>query len=60
VDTEGRILDAAAGTLLAESTGRYVAASEARKRELREAYGVRDMSAGGVDAPDSVDGAGQR
>ena len=41
VDTSGRLVDARDGTILAESHGRYVAASEARKRELRAAYGFR-------------------
>ena len=41
VDTVGRIVDAETDTLLAEATGRYVAASESRKRELRQAYGFR-------------------
>ncbi len=59
MDTQGRLVDAATGTLLAESTGRYVAASESRKRELREAYGVRPIDAGvGVrGTPESVDAA---
>jgi acyl-coenzyme A thioesterase PaaI-like protein len=38
VDTAGRILDPATGTELATATGVYVAAGEARKRELRERY----------------------
>lgn len=55
MDTEGRIVDASTGTLLAEATGRYVAASETRKRELREAYGVRDLSEDGSGTPARVD-----
>jgi acyl-coenzyme A thioesterase PaaI-like protein len=39
VDTEGRIIDAATGTVHARSTGVYVAADQARKRELRAEYG---------------------
>ena len=38
VETEGRIVDAADGTLLATATGTYVAADEERKRELRARY----------------------
>ena len=67
MDTEGRIVDAATGTLLAESTGRYVTASESRKRELRQAYGVRplagepsEIEADAVDTPDRVDGSTDR
>jgi acyl-coenzyme A thioesterase PaaI-like protein len=41
VDTAGRIVDPVDGTILATATGRYVAASEARKQELRQAYGFR-------------------
>ena len=50
VDTAGRIVAADDGTVLAEATGRYVAASDARKRELRQAYGFRFAD----DTPDTV------
>jgi acyl-coenzyme A thioesterase PaaI-like protein len=60
IDTEGRIVDGASGLLLAESTGRYVAASESRKRELRQAYGVQPVPTDPGDAaemstPERVD-----
>ena len=59
VDTAGRIVAADDGTLLAEATGRYVAASESRKRELREAYGFRladgPRSIAAAGTPDPVD-----
>ncbi len=38
--TAGRILDATTGAELATAQATYVAATEARKRELKEAYGV--------------------
>jgi acyl-coenzyme A thioesterase PaaI-like protein len=38
VDTAGRILDPATGVELTTATGVYVAADEARKRQLRERY----------------------
>jgi acyl-coenzyme A thioesterase PaaI-like protein len=38
VDTAGRIVDAATDRELATATGLYVAADEARKRELRQRY----------------------
>ena len=63
VDTSGRIVDALDGTILAESQGRYIAASEARKRELAEAYGFRIVprtetgSPGTVDEPGATDAA---
>ena len=38
VDTAARIVDAKTGQELATATGVYVAADEARKRELRERY----------------------
>ena len=38
--TAGRIVDAETGTELATAEATYVAASEARKRELKERYGV--------------------
>ena len=55
VDTAGRIVDADDGTVLAELHGRYVAASEARKRELAEAYGFRLVPPADAGTPDSVD-----
>ena len=55
VDTAGRIVDAGDGTVLAESQGRYVAASEARKRELAEAYGFRLVPPTEAGTPDPVD-----
>lgn len=66
MDTEGRIVDAATGTLLAESTGRYVTVSESRKRELRQAYGVSPLPGepsdvdDSVGTPDRVDGSSDR
>jgi uncharacterized protein (TIGR00369 family) len=38
--TAGRILDAATGAELAVAQATYVAASDTRKRELKERYGV--------------------
>jgi acyl-CoA thioesterase FadM len=38
--TAGRIVDANTGTELAAAQATYVAASDARKRELKELYGV--------------------
>jgi acyl-coenzyme A thioesterase PaaI-like protein len=58
VDTSGRIVDALDGTVLAESQGRYIAASEARKRELAEAYGFRIVPTTGAGSPGPVDGPG--
>jgi acyl-coenzyme A thioesterase PaaI-like protein len=55
VDTVGRIVDAGNGTVLAESHGRYVAASEARKRELAEAYGFRVVPTSDAGTPEPVD-----
>ncbi|MGK2852167.1 MAG: PaaI family thioesterase [Candidatus Limnocylindrales bacterium] len=40
IDTEARLTDATAGTVLASATGVYVAADESRKAELRERYGI--------------------
>lgn len=54
VDTEARLVDAATGETLATATGVYVAADEARKRELRERYGFRPLTTTGT--PDDVDG----
>jgi acyl-CoA thioesterase FadM len=55
VDTAGRIVDARDGTILAVSPGRYVAASEARKRELALAYGFRLVPADASGSPGTVD-----
>ena len=41
VDAEAKLVDAETGADLATATGTYVAADEARKRELRARYGVR-------------------
>lgn len=63
VDTSGRIVDAD-GVVLATSVGLYVAADEARKRELREQYGFRFVDRGReapvehTDLPGRVDGRG--
>jgi uncharacterized protein (TIGR00369 family) len=38
----GRIVDAESGLELASAEATYVAASDAKKRELKERYGVRD------------------
>ncbi len=38
--TAGRIVDAASGKELAVAQATYVAASESRKRELKERYGL--------------------
>jgi hypothetical protein len=35
------VVDLATGTVLASAEGTYVAADEARKRELRQRYGLR-------------------
>ena len=60
VATAARIVDAATDEELASSSGMYVAASSERKRELRERYEFRPISAGAasghVDPPDTVDG----
>jgi uncharacterized protein (TIGR00369 family) len=59
VATAARIVDAATDQELASSTGMYVAASPERKRELRERYDFRPVSAGPAagrpDVPDTVD-----
>ena len=44
VDTAARLTDASTGGALATATGVYVAASEARKRELRQRYGYRPLT----------------
>jgi len=46
VDTAGHILDASTGEALATATGVYLAAGEARKRELRQRYGYVPLSEG--------------
>jgi acyl-coenzyme A thioesterase PaaI-like protein len=53
VDTEARLVDADTGETLATATGVYVAADEARKRELRERYGWTILA--DRDTPDSGD-----
>ena len=50
IDTAGEILDAATGDVLARAEGRYVGASEERKRELKARYQVRMID----DVPDMV------
>ncbi len=60
VETAGRIVDAD-GTLLATAEGVYVAADEARKRELQERYGYRIRASrepGRTDTPAPVAAAG--
>lgn len=52
VEAAGRILNPADGTELATATGVYVAAGEARKRELRDRYRYVPVT----DAPDPVAG----
>jgi uncharacterized protein (TIGR00369 family) len=44
VETSGRIVDSETGEVLATATATYVAASEARKRELQERYGFRRLT----------------
>jgi hypothetical protein len=39
------VVDVVAGTELAAATGSYVAANEARKRELQARYGFRRLEA---------------
>ena len=51
VDTEGHILDAATGAVHATATGVFVAADEARKRQLREEYGWVDQAPATSAAP---------
>lgn len=56
--TEGRILDAGTGEVLASSEGAYVAAPPERLAELKARYQLRrvdDRAAGPPDAPDRVD-----
>ena len=59
VDTAGRIVDAADGTLASRAPKRYVAAADDRKRELRRTYGFRALPTGestgeSTATPDSV------
>ena len=58
-DTEGTITDTATGDILVTAAGVYLAADDARKRELRQRYGWRALEAGGAadDMPDTVDRA---
>ena len=58
VETSGRIVDPADGTVLVTATAVYVAADEARKRELRERYGYVPRVSGptAVDTPVVVEG----
>ncbi len=53
--TEGRLLDAATGDLLATSTGTYVAAPPERLAELKARYRLRPAD-DRTDAPAQVDG----
>ncbi len=58
--TEGRIIDAASGDVLAASTGTYVAAPPARLAELKARYRLRPADdrepvPGGADTPVQVD-----
>ncbi len=59
VETAGRIVDAETGLELATATGTYVAADPARKQELRERYGFRELDTNVTLAeattPDTVD-----
>jgi acyl-coenzyme A thioesterase PaaI-like protein len=54
--TAGRILDRATGDVLATAAGTYVAAPEARKRELKGRYRFRIVD----ESPDSVDSRWRR
>lgn len=56
VDTSGRIVDANDGSLYVEASGVYVAADEARKRELRERYRFVPVGSTAHDTPVPVDG----
>lgn len=51
VDTAGYIEDPTGTIVYATGTGRYLAADEARKQELRERYGVKDIGATDVAGP---------
>ena len=46
VETAARIVDASSGAELATATGVYVAADEAKKRELQRRYGFRNLLVG--------------
>ena len=48
VDTEARVVDAQSGEILATAAGRYMAANEDRKRELRSTYGWRVLDDDGT------------
>jgi acyl-coenzyme A thioesterase PaaI-like protein len=56
VDTAAHILDAETGDVLVTATGLYVAADEARKRELRQRYGYVPLG----DPSDSAPAASAR
>jgi acyl-CoA thioesterase FadM len=45
VTTAGRMVDATSGEVLATSEALYVAATDDRKRELKERYGYREPRA---------------
>jgi len=55
--TAGRIVDAGSGVELATAEATYVAASDARKRELKDRYGVGD-GRHPTQEPPSTEGAG--
>ena len=59
VETAGRIVDAETGVELATATGTYVAADPARKQELRDRYGFRELDSNvtlaATSTPDTVD-----
>ena len=58
VETSARLVDAETGEVLATATGTYVAAGEARKRELQERYGFRpvtDAAGPRAGSPEHVD-----
>jgi uncharacterized protein (TIGR00369 family) len=53
--TAGRIVDAESGAELATAEGTYVAASDTRKRELKELYGVAERERqAGPDRPEEA------
>jgi acyl-coenzyme A thioesterase PaaI-like protein len=54
VDTEARILAPGTGDVLATATGVYVAADEARKRELRQRYGYVPLTDPSSPAPAGI------
>lgn len=56
VETSGRIVDRNDGTVYVTATGVYVAADEARKRELRERYRFVPLATGQSETPVPVDG----